>query len=82
MSGEPSDFAKKFKSFPYKFDNRKEILSQKETITTEEAKLMTKMLHAPGSADGHLMQNRGFKLADGFKIAYKAMLEAIAENNT
>jgi hypothetical protein len=43
---------------------------------------MTKMLHAPGSADGHLMQNRGFKLADGFKIAYKAMLEAIAENNT
>jgi hypothetical protein len=43
---------------------------------------MTKMLQAPGSADGKLLENRGFKLADGFKLAYLAMLEAIAANNT
>ena len=41
---------------------------------------MTRFLYMPGSADGHDYKG-GFKLKDGFSLAYLSMLEAIADNN-
>ena len=41
---------------------------------------MTQYLDMPGSADGHDFKE-GFKLKDGFSLAYLSMLEAIADNN-
>lgn len=42
---------------------------------------MTKFLSLPGSADGSVNNKDGFKLSEGFKLAYLALLEAIAANN-
>lgn len=75
-----NDFFKKIKGFPYKFGNRKELLSRQETTSEEETIMMTRFLQMPGSADGKQTKD-GFKLFDGFKMAYLALLEAIVTSN-
>lgn len=80
-SSEHSDFHKKFKGFPYRFDNRTELVVKPEGQPEEELKMMTKFLSLPGSADGSVDNKDGFKLLEGFKMAYVALLESIAANN-